>query len=130
MILKKNATLEELRDVKHKDLKDLVYRMQLTYDEITDKLDLKKFPPKRIEYSLKPNIYQISGINNTLKSILPNNLTISVTIDEKLYKLNLKINQTLMLFNKSFFYAILGFTQSKFYPFDVIDDFYQLIPGS
>ena len=30
LILKKNETLEELRNVKYNDLKDLVYRMQLT----------------------------------------------------------------------------------------------------
>ena len=29
----KNEILEELRNVRYNDLKDLVYRMQLTYDE-------------------------------------------------------------------------------------------------
>ena len=37
----KNEILEELRNVKYNDHKDLVYRMQLTYDEIIDILDLK-----------------------------------------------------------------------------------------
>ena len=41
-----NEILEELRNVKYNDLKDLVYRMQLTYDEIMDILDLKKFLQK------------------------------------------------------------------------------------
>ena len=77
--------------------------MQLTYDEIIDILDLKYIPTKRIGYSLKPNIYQISDINNTLKNILPDNMKISVTIDEKIYKSNLKINQTSLFNNKSFF---------------------------
>ena len=54
----------------------------------------------------------------------------SVTIDEKKYKSNLKINQTLIFTNKNFFYTILGFTQSHSYPLDDIDDFYQLIEGS
>ena len=31
---------------------------------------------------------------------------------------------------KSFFYTILGFTQSRSYPLDDIDGFYQLIAGS
>ena len=31
LILKKNEILEELKNVKYNDLKDLVYRMQLTY---------------------------------------------------------------------------------------------------
>ena len=37
----KNEILEELKKVKYNDLEDLVYRMQLTYDEIIDVLDLK-----------------------------------------------------------------------------------------
>ena len=31
---------------------------------------------------------------------------------------------------RSFFYSILGFTQSHCYPVNIIDGFYQLIPGS
>ena len=53
-----------------------------------------------------------------------------VTIDEKINKSNIKINQTLIFTNKSFFYTILGFTKSHFYPLDDIDGFYQLIAGS
>ena len=84
--------------------------MQLTYDEIIDILDLKYIPTKRIGYSLKPIIYPISDINETLKNILPDNVKINVTIDERKYKTDLKINQTLIFTNKSFFYTILGFT--------------------
>ena len=46
LILKKNQILEELREAKYNDLEDLVYRMQLTYDEIIDILDLKYIPTK------------------------------------------------------------------------------------
>ena len=49
---------------------------------------------------------------------------------KKIYKSNLKINQTLVFTNKSFFYTILGFTQSHSYPLDDIDGFYQLLAGS
>ena len=37
----KNVIVEELKNVKYNDLKDLVYRMRLSYDEIMDILDLK-----------------------------------------------------------------------------------------
>ena len=114
----------------HKHLEDMVYRLQINYDEIIKILNLKYIPSKRIGYSLKPNIYQISDINNALKNILPDNVKISITIDEKIYKSNLKINQTLIFTNKSFFYTILGFTQSHSYPLDAIDEFYHLIAGS
>ena len=65
-----------------------------------------------------------------MKQSLPNNLKISITIDDIRLKSNLKINQTLIFTEKSFFYKILGFTQSRSYPLDDIDGFYQLIPGS
>ena len=69
-------------------------------------------------------------LNKTLKKNLPNNVKINVTIDERKYKTDLKINQTLIFTNKSFFYTILGFTQSHSYPLDDIEGFYQLISGS
>ena len=57
-------------------------------------------------------------------------MKISVTIDEKIYKSNSKIIQTLIFTNRSFFYTILGFTQSHSYPLDDVDGFYQFIAGS
>ena len=86
--------------------------------------------PKRIGYSLKPNTYQISDINKTLQNILPDNMKISVTIDEKILKSILKNIHTLIFTDKSFFHTILGFTRSHFYPLDDIDGLYQLIAGS
>ena len=126
----KNEILEELRNVKYNDLRDSIYRMQLTYNEIIDLLDLEYIPTKRIGFSLNPNIYNVVDINNSFKYILPDNVKINVTIDERKYKTDLKINQTLIFENKSFFYTILGFTQSHPYPLDDIDGFYQLIAGS
>ena len=126
----KNEILEELKNVKDNDLEDLVYRMQLTYDEIINILDLKYIPTKRIGYSIEPNIYNVVDLNKTLKNILPFNVKIDVTIDERKYKTDLKINQTLIFTNKGFFYSILGFPQSHSYPLDDIEGFYQLIPGS
>ena len=104
--------------------------MQLTYNEIIDILDLEYNGTKRIGFSLKPNIYQISDINDALKSILPDIVKLSVSIDEKKYKTELKINQTLIITNKMFFFTTLRFTQSHSYPLDDIDGFYQLISGS
>ena len=68
-------------------------------------------------------------LNNTLKYILPDNVEISITIDDIRLKSNLKIDQTLLFTKKSFFYTSLGFTQSRSYPLDDIDGFYQLIAG-
>ena len=126
----KNEILEELKKVKYNDLEDLVYRFKLTYDEIMDIIDLKYIPTKRTGYSIKPNIYNVVDLNKTLKNILPTNVKIDVTIDERKYKTDLKINQTLIFTNKSFFYTILGFTQSHQGPLNDIEGFYQILPGS
>ena len=126
----KYEIIEELKKAKYNDLEDLVYRMKLTYDEIMDILDLKYIATKRMGFSLDPGIYEIVDLNNTLNHILPDKVKINVTIDDIRLKSNLKTNQTLLFTEKSFFYTILGFTQSRYYPSEDIENYYQLIPGS
>ena len=126
----KNQILEELKKVTYNDLKDLVYKMQLTYDEIMGILILKYNPTERTSYSLIPGIYEALDLNTTLKHILPDNVKVNITIDDIRLKSNLKTNQTLIFNEKSFFYTILGFTSSRSYPLDDLDGFYQLIAGS
>ena len=104
--------------------------MRLSYYEIMDILDLKYIPTKRTGYSLDPGIYEVIDLNNTLKHILPDNVKINITIDDIRIKSNLKINQTLIFTERSFFYTILGFTHSRSYPLYDIDSHYQLIAGS
>ena len=126
----KDKILEDLKNAKFNDLEDMVYRFQPTYDEIMGILNLKYIPTKRTGYSLNPGIYEVVDLNNTLKYILPDNVKVNVTIDDIRLKSNLKINQTLIFTEKSFFYTILGFNRSHSYPFDDKDGFYQLIAGS
>ena len=125
----KNEILEKLKSVKYNDLEDLVYRMQLTYDEIIDLLDLKYILTKWTGYSLNPGIYEVVDLNNSSKYILPDNVKVSVTIDDVKLKSNLKTNQTLIFTEKSFFHTFLGFNRSRSYPLDDIKGFYQLIAG-
>ena len=125
-----NEIIEKLKKAKNNDLEDLVYRLRLSYDEVMDILDMKYIPTKRTGYSLNPGIYEVIDLNNFLKPILPDNVKINITIDDIRIKSNLKINQILIFTEKSFFYTILGFTQSSSYPLDDIDGFYQLIAGS
>ena len=126
----KYEILQELKNVKYNDLEDLVYRIRLSYDEIMNILDLKYIPTKRTGYSLNPGIYEVVDLNNTFKNILPDNVKVNITIDDIRSKSKLKINQTLIFTQRSFFYTILGFTQARSYPLDDIDGFYQLIAGS
>ena len=95
-----------------------------------DILDFKNIPTKRTIYSLNLGIYEVVDLNNTLKHILPDNVKISITIDDVRLKSNSKTNQTLIFTEKSFFYIILGFTRSRSYPVDDREGFYQLIAGS
>ena len=126
----KDEILEVLKNAKFNDLEDMVYRFQLTYDEIMDILDLKYIPTKRTGYSINPVIYEKIDLNNTLKYILPNNVKVNVTKDDIRLESNLKTNQTLLFTNKSFFYTILGYTQSHQEPLNDIEGFYQILAGS
>ena len=99
----KYEILQELKNAKYNDLEDLVYRMRLSYDEIMDILEMKYIPTERSGYSLNPGIYEVIDINNTLKHILPNNVKVNITIDGIRLKSNLKINQTLIFNERSFF---------------------------
>ena len=66
--------------------------MQLSYDEINDELDIKNFPSKRTGYSLRAGIYEVSDIKLMLKSLLPEELKVNITIDDIRLKCNLKNN--------------------------------------
>ena len=127
----KEEILEKLKKYSvYQSLDDMVFRLRLTYNEISDILDFKYVPTKRTGYSLNPGIYEVDDLNNTLKHILTDNVKVNITIDDIRLKSNLKINQTLIFTERSFFYTILGFTQSRSYPLDDIDSLYQIIAGS
>ena len=80
----KEEILEKLKKYStYQSLNDMVFRLQLKYHEIINILDFKYIPTKRIGYSLNPNIYNVIDLNNSLKNILPDNVKINVTIDEK-----------------------------------------------
>ena len=76
--------------------------MQLTYNEVINIWGIKYISTNRTVYSLNPGIYEVIDIYNTLKFILPDNVKVSVTIDDIRLKSNLKINQPLIFIEKSF----------------------------
>ena len=87
--------------------------MQLTYGEIEDILNLKYIPTKRTGYSLNAGIYEVFDLNNTLLYNLPDNVKVSVAIEDVRLKSSLKIIHTLKFTEKSFFCTILGLTRSR-----------------
>ena len=54
--------LTELERVRYRDLEDMVYRMELSYDEIVDILDVKYIAGSTTGYTLPPSIYKITVI--------------------------------------------------------------------
>ena len=59
----KSEILEELKNSKYIDLEDMVFRFQLTNEEIIDVLHLKYIPTATIGYALPPCIYEIIDNN-------------------------------------------------------------------
>ena len=113
----KEEILEELKIVNYNNLEDMVYRFQLTYDEIVNILDLKYISAKRAGYSPIPGIYEVVDSNNTLKYILPDNVKVNITIDDIRLKSNLKNNQTLIFTKKIFFLYNFRFYSIAFLSF-------------
>ena len=77
--------------------------MQLTYDEVTDKLDLKYIPSKKIGYTLPRGRHEIKHLNKTLQHLLPDNVKVSITIDDIGQRSILYTNQTLIFTLKNLF---------------------------
>ena len=115
---------------KYRHPEDMVYRLQLTYDETVDILDFKYLPTSTKGYTLVPGIYEVTDINFMLKSLLLKKVKVIITLDEVRLKSNLSTNKTIRFTKKSFFYVILGFIQSHSGDLGDIPGFIQLIPGS
>ena len=108
----------------------MFYRVQLTYDEIVDILHVKYIPGSTKRYTLLPVVYEVADINMMLKSLLPKEVKVNITVDEIRLKSNLTTNKTIRFTKKkSLFYVILGFTQSHSGEIGDIEGFVQLIPG-
>ena len=78
-------------------------RVELTYDEIVDVLDVKFIAGSTKGYALAPGIYEVIDINMMLKPLLPKNVKVKITIDNIRPKSNLTTNKTIRLTKKSFF---------------------------
>ena len=113
-----------------RDLEDLVHRLQLTYDEVVDILDVKNIAGSTIGYKLPPGVYEIIDLILILKSLLPNDVKVKFTIDDIRLKSILTRNKTIRVTKKSFFYVILRFTQSHLGELGDIEGFVYLILGT
>ena len=125
---RKSEISEEIKNIECNDLEDLVYRSQLPYDKIVENFDEKYFTGSTTGYTLQPRRCENSDINLLLKSLLPKEVKVIITIDDIRLKSNLSTNKRKMYTKKSFFYTILGFTQSYSSLSGDFEGFVQLIP--
>ena len=128
----KNEILEELKNAKYNYLDDLVYRFQLTYDEIIDIIDPKIITgaTKTKGLTLVPGNYEVIDNNFMLKSLIPKEVKSNFKNDDVRLKSNLTTNKTLGFTKKSLFHTILGFIENHSGELGDIPGFVQLIPGT
>ena len=100
---RKSEMNKEIKSVNYNDLEDLVYRTELTYDEIIEILDINFYPSQREVYTLPPGIHEISNFIKTLHHFLPDIVKKSITINENRLRSDLNNNQTLLFSEKCFF---------------------------
>ena len=98
----KSEILAELKKVKYKDLDVMVYRIQLTSDEIVDILFVKYIAGSTNGYTLPPGIYETTDIILMVKSVLPSKIKVNITIDDIILKSILTTNKTIRFSKKSF----------------------------
>ena len=108
----------------------MVYRLQLIYDELVDVLDIKYVAGSTKGYILPPGVYELVDINFMLKSLLPKEIKVNMTIDDVRLKSNLTTNRTMKFTERCFFYKILGFIESHSGELGEIPGFVHLIPGT
>ena len=99
----KGEVLLELKRVKNKDVEFMVNRMELTYDEIVDTMDVKSNAGSTMGYTLPPGINIITDLSLMLKSLLPNEEKLKITIDDVRLISNLTTNKTIRYPKKCFF---------------------------
>ena len=102
--------LAGLKKVKYGDLEDMVYRMELTYNEIVDISDVKYVVGSNRGYSLQAGVFETSDFDLMINFLLPNKVKVKMTIDDSRLKSNLTTNKTISFTKRSFFYTIWEFS--------------------
>jgi len=101
--INKYDLIDLLKKNKYDDLEDMVFRLELTYNEIIDILDIKYIPTLTKGYSLPCGIYEIRDIDFMIQSSLPNDVEVKNSIDGIRLKTNLTTNRTIKFTKRSFF---------------------------
>ena len=108
----------------------MVYRKEITYDDVLDVLDVKYFAGSIFSNASKPGIYQSSDIILMLKSLLPADAKANFKFDGIRLRWNITTNKAIKFPEKSFFFTLLGFIQNHSGGLGDIEGFVQLIAGT
>ena len=81
----------------------MVFRMELTYNEIENILDMKYIDASTTGRTLEPGVFEVSDFNLMIKSSLPDEVIVINSIDDIRLRSNLTINSTSKFTEKSFF---------------------------
>ena len=101
---KNDEILHELKYVKYNDLEDMVFRMEVTKAETEyTNFDVKYIDTKSIGYTLPHGICEITDINLLLKSLLPVEVRVNISVDDTRLKSNITKNKTIGFTKKSLF---------------------------
>ena len=60
----------------------MIFRTEITFDEIVDLLDIKNIGAKTVGCTLSPGIYEIIDLNFMRKTLPPNEKKVFFTIDD------------------------------------------------
>ena len=90
----------------------MVFTMDLTISENSEIFDRKSIAALFTGYTFLPGRYEKSHLKLILKSLLPYDVKINITIDDSRPRSIFTMNKTEKFSEKSFFSSISGFTQS------------------
>ena len=93
------------------------------YHELAVILDTKYNDASTTGYTLEPGIYENIDVNVMLKSILPDDMKVNITIDDIRLISNLTTNKTVKFVENFLFYTKLSFTQNLLGPLPDIEGF-------
>ena len=78
----KNEISEELKVAENYDLEDMVFKMELKYNEFAEIFDTNYFTTSSTGYTLLPGIYEISDLSLMLNSSIPVELKVDISNDD------------------------------------------------
>ena len=96
--------IKEIENIESNDLKDIVFGMELIYSEIEYILDVRCNATTSIGYTLPFGLYEHSDNILMLKSLLPDEVRVDITIHDIRSTSNIKKKQNKKVFQKMFFH--------------------------